>query len=80
MCAKKIRRELEENSVEITVVNIQLLLGKIEVNLKEGAGYHRRGCELDDADVEDPKFFLTGRNNFLDRTEELETEDIDGIF
>ena len=92
MCAKKIRRELEENrnqvvkiiskktaapsSVEITLDNIQLLLGKIEVNLKEGAGYHRRGCELDiedDADAEDQK--KEERNILLDRTEELETED-----
>ena len=63
-------------SVEITVDNIQFLLGKTEVNLKDGAGYHRRGCELDiedDADAEDQK--KEERNILLDRTEELETED-----
>ena len=64
--------------MEITIDNIQFLLGKFEVNLKEGAGYHRLGCELDiedDADAEDQKKEERNILANLDGTEELETED-----
>ena len=64
--------------MEITLDNILYLLGKTEVNLKEGAGYHRDGCELDIEDVADSEDQKKEEQNMiaeLDRTEELETED-----
>ena len=64
--------------MEITLDNILYLLGKTEVNLKEGAGYHRLDCELDIEDVADSEDQKKEERNMiteLDRTEELETED-----